>query len=956
MKKLLFTIIACIFLIRCGFAQNLIRKVDINIESFRQQLSTARHENVLGIGNAKNSETVITLPLPDGTSARFKVIEYSVLPSGINSDAKTYLGEQVGNPAVVCRITATKDKMIATIQIGGQIIVIERDAASALISAYNVYSRLPETFECDADKVLQKNGRLKEITTTQDYTNGTILRTYRMAIIVTNEFYVARGNNDVAINNEVAAIINSLNGLYEKEIAVRFTLKSPTNPASANVFYRKTENINSYYQAINSLRTEMNTTYGTANYDIGHTLHTTGGGVAYYGVCNDSYKGGGWSGSTSPSSILLMAHEVGHQFTAPHTFNGNGNANCSIGNRNTATAFEPGSGTTIMSYAGTCIASQNIAGGQEPYFHTNSLDNMINYIQNGTGNTCGTPTSTGNAAPVANAGSNYTIPKNTPFTLKGSATDANGDVLNYTWEEYDVPVAADSGKLGHTGNAVLSTTAPLFRSRQSTSPVRNFPDMSFVVNNQNNPPDTEGEDLPNVGRTMVFRLTARDNRAGGGGVDMASVTITVNGNTGPLAVTSPNGAESWAANSSQTVSWSVANTNQLSENVKILLSIDGGYSYPFVLAASTPNDGSQLVAIPSNIPNTSQARIKVASTNSLTAEFFDISNANFTVTSNCPAIATFICSDDAVSGNSGSPVFNLGLIKTTGSLFSGKSKTFSFSGTTNNTMVVYSNESQTTCHTTWSQPSKLVTFKVSKSGNYDISAISGLSNSNAFTIFNASPYNCASFVGSNAYTPQPNYVNWSGGKTLMLNACNTYYALVYKFNDFTDFSFKLNGPGDIIEVLSEPGGLNYTYVAVNQTNQQIVSVSSSSDFTSLSGGVFKVYGLAYAIGFDTNTLLNKTISEAYALGSCILFSNNNKDLTVIGSPCPTHLALTNPTDNITTGNITKQASAASGKIAATNFVTGSGTKATYQAKAIELNAGFKAETGSIFRAETGGCN
>lgn len=953
MKKTLFTLIMLSCLLQSGFAQNPVRKVNIDIESFRQQLSTTKHENVLGIGNAKNAETIITLPLPDGTSAQFKVAEYSILPAGINTDVKTYLGEQVGNSTVGCRITVTKDKMIATIQINGQIIVIERDSQSILTNTYNVYAQTIEAFECGADNTLLKNGRVKDIKGSQDYTNGTSLRTYRMAIMVSNEFYTARGNTDVAINGEIAAIINSLNGLYEKEIAVRFTLKSPVNPASANVFYRKTENINTYYQDIDATRVEMNTRYGTANYDIGHTLHTTGGGVAYYGVCNNDYKGGGWSGSTTPSSVLLMAHEVGHQFTAPHTFNGNGSANCSIGNRSTISAYEPGSGTTIMSYAGLCAAGQNITGGKESYFHTNSLDNMINYIQTGTGNICGTPSATGNTAPVANAGSNYTIPKNTPFTLIGSATDANGDVLNYTWEEYDQPVAADSGKLGHTGNAVLSTTAPLFRSRQSSSPVRNFPDMAFVLNNSNNPPDTEGEDLPNVGRTMVFRLTARDNRSGGGGVDLSSITVTVDGDKGPLTVTSPNGSESWAAGTSKTFMWSVNGTNALSANVKILLSIDGGVSYPFVLSASTANNGTVNLTIPSNVPNTSKARIKVVSTNSLTAEFFDVSNADFAITSSCNVAATYICSDAPVSGNSGDNIFNLGLTKTTASLFLNKSKTFSAAGATSRPLVNYTSNNYTTCQNPGNWNAILVSFRVTKTGSYNFTAIGDNgAGSQPFSVFTSTTFNCANFVGSNSYEN----IGWQGSRSIALTECTTYYILINNIFDLLNITLNIAGIGDVIEVLTNQVGFSYTYIAVNQSNSQITVVSSTSDFTSLSGGTYLIYGLSYANGFDTSTLIGKTIEQAYALGSCILFSNNSKQLTVIGSPCPTTLSLVSPTDNIASGNITKQASAANGKITATNFVTGSGTKATYQAKAIELNAGFKADTGTIFRAETGGCN
>lgn len=273
-------------------------------------------------------------------------------------------------------------------------------------------------------------------------------------------------------------------------------------------------------------------------------------------------------------------------------------------------------------------------------------------------------------------------------------------------------------------------------------------------------------------------------------------------------------------------------------------------------------------------------------------------------------------------------------------------------------VIVHSNDALTGCSAIdgWSTDSKLVAFRVSKTGTYSINVVPNNQNSTGFSIFSLSTtFNCSTFLGSNAFVTQTG-ASWYLNKTITLNACTTYYVVVYNFFSSTDFTINFSGSGDVIEVLPDIGGFSYTYVAVNQSNNQIVSVSATSDFTSLAGGTFQVYGLSYANGFDTNSLLNKTIEQAYALGTCMLFSNNSKQLTVIPSPCPTNLSLVNPTDNITTGNITKQASSTNGKITATNFVTGSGTKATYQAKAIELNAGFKAETGTIFRAETGGCN
>lgn len=943
------------------FAQNQIRKTTIDINTFRSQLLASPSESIIGVGKVQQSTNIISLPFPDGTSGNFQLVEYNILPKGVDTDIKTYYGQKADDASVSCRISITKDWIVATIYTEDGIIVIERSKQSTNINEYDVYLQTQNDFECKAENNINGGGRIRDIDGILNYTNGSTLRTYRMAFIVTNEFYVARGNTNAAINAEITAIVNSLNGLYEKEIAVRLSLVSPNNPASANVFYRKTTDINTYYQDIDIIRVEMNTRYGAANYDLGHCLHTDGGGVAYYGVCNDTFKGGAWSGSTIPSSVLLMAHEVGHQFTAPHTFLGNGSGNCNNDNRNLPTAFEPGSGSTIMSYAGLCGTNQNLTGGKVPYFHTNSLQNMISYIQTGTGNTCGIPTATGNTPPVSVAGATFTIPKNTPFTLIGTGSDANGDVLTYTWEEYDLPVANDVGALGSATNgvggypAINSITAPLFRSKQSGSSERVFPSLSGILNNGNNPPDTEGEDLPNVSRTMNFRLTVRDNRAGGGGTHCSEVVITVDATKGPLAVTLPNGGETWAAGNTQTINWSVNNTNTMSANVDVYLSVDGGNTFPYLIISNTPNDGTQTYLVSANISNTTQARVKIVSRGSSTSNFFDVSNANFTLTSTCQPVGSIFCSDATVSAQSGNASLNLGLAFTPVSKFTGSSKNFSATGAVSRTIVGYSNETLTTCQNIFATNSILVSFRVGKTGTYTISG-TGDSGSKPFSIFSTNTFNCSNFVSSNAYDAGGGFVSWEGNRTITLNACTTYYLLLFTFGS-TNVTLNIEGVGDVYEVISNPSGYSYTYIALNTSNNLVSSQSSTSNFTTLPAGTFDVYGVMYKNGVVPSSFVGQSLNTIIS-SNCLLFSDNKKRLNISSNPnpCSQTVTLVNPTHNISSGNITKQASAINGTITASNYITGAGTRATYQAKSIQLNVGFKADKGTIFKAEIGGCN
>jgi hypothetical protein len=957
MKKTLYsiTLVLCYFV---SISQEITQKVQLNFSNLSQILQQSRTEKTSGIGNLSSSEPTISLPLPDGRFSEFRMLEYQIVPENSKTDIRTYYGEKVDDPLVTCRVTLTKEKLMASILDNGQMIIIEKTKGSLLADEYQVYVQKKSSELCHNIEEQIKNGRIAEKRGISSYSYGSTLKIYKLALIVTNEFY-ADFINDPGVNAEIVAIINNMNALYEKEVSVRMTLVSPNNPVSGNFFYRKTTTTGTYYQSLNTVRDEINTRFGNANYDLGHCLHNSGGGVAGLGVvCNSTLKGRGWSGSTTSSSILLFAHELGHQFDAPHTFNGTGTGNCSIGNRDDDTAFEPGSGSTIMSYFGTCLSTFNLTGSETGYFHTNSLERISAYIVSnlsGYGGTCGTSTPTGNIAPVVNAGTAYSIPKNTPFKLKGTATDANNDALSYTWEQYDLAAVSDTARLGHIANslginAVNSSTAPLFRSKQSTTGERTFPNMLFVLNNSNNPVDREGEDLSNVSRTLNFRLTARDNK---NGVHCAAVAVTVDATKGPLTVTSPNSAISLAAGASHTVTWAVNSTNSLSPNVKILLSIDGGGSFPFILSSSTSNDGSESVVIPSNVPNSTLARIIVSSNNSSTAEFFDASDVNFSIASSCLVTNTLICNENQIVENQGGGNLNLNLTKFNGGIFNNGFRSIQNSNPGVSLFYTHTAANYSGCTTDGNSNSKLVLIRVTKSGNYTFSVDDINGYYSYFAVFNSSITNCSSFVASNSYLTATQFGS-TYSKSIFLNECQTYYVMVY-----VDVNFKLNisGPGNVFEEITLPGGTSYTYAAVNQSNNLIEDVSPSSNFTNTAAGTYKIYGLMFATGFNTSTLIGNTMEQAYGLGSCILFSNNSKPVTIIPNPCATTVELIHPTHDITTGTVTKvAASGAGGKLMASNWVTGSGTRATYTARAIELKEGFLAEKGTIFKAEVGGCN
>lgn len=824
----------------------------------------------------------------------------------------------------------------------------------------------------------QKNGRMLSVS---PFPVGTQLRKYILAAAATGEMTTLYGSQTAA-RDQIISVMNANNLIYELEASIKFELAPQTTNLSIIFTDANTDpftpiSVDDSQAGFTTMHT--NGTLPYTAYGIGHTFNTlpsagpnsfSGNGVAGPTPCVDDSKSRAFTQWTlgSPLSLILniFTHEVAHQFAAWHTYNAIGgtgtNGSFCINGWNNTSAIEPGSGTTMMSYANNCVNPTNytLSGNNKlQYFNTKSLEQIFNSVNNtapgGTGS-CLTSTATTNTPPVVNTLTNITIPKGTPFTLNGSATDANNDALNYTWEQYDVATDNDKGALGSSINgiggypAVNSTTAPLFRSeRSATSTSRTFPKMIYITNNANNPNDNEGEDLPQVARTMKFRFTVNDNK---GGVDSNEMTVTVSAD-GPLEVSVFNTAQTIAAGSSQTITWNVNNTNTLGANVRILLSSDGGNTFPFVLSNSTPNNGSASVTIPTNIANTTQGRIKVTCELNPNAEFFDVNNANITITSNCLAKTTFICPEASVSGAVGAGVLNLGLNFVTGVKSTSLSKSYPTAGLTNYPVINYTDNTYTTCQaSSWgTEKAVLVPFRVTKTGNHTISS-SGTGGNVHFSIFTSNTnFDCTTFINSNSNGA----IGSTNPRTVTLNECTTYYALLYVINGTaTSATFNLQSQvgGEIIEVETNQAGFNYTYAAVNQTSNQITSVSATSDFTSLPAGNYKVYGITYETSFNPTTLVNQTINQAYNSGLCLVFSNNTKTLTVIGAGCQSSLALS--------GAAMAGTQQASQSITSTQTIA-TGVNVTYRAgNSITLSpqtgSGFSAANGSVFQTQIGGCN
>nr|WP_299418141.1 zinc-dependent metalloprotease family protein [uncultured Emticicia sp.] len=610
--------------------------------------------------SAKNVNTVLELPLPDGTFEEFVIVESPMMEAALAQkfpEIKTYSGYSLKNPATTVRLDFTQRGFHGMILSPEGTFFID-PYSTATVEYYISYNKKDFTskksFTCAVDQIKQPGIDTPTTTFPNKETNlpnginasigDGVLRNYRLALAATVEYTAFHGGTVALALAAQVTTMNRVNGVFLRDFAVKMNIIANNNliiytNATTDPYTNDdggkmlTENINN-----------LNSVIGSANFDIGHVFSTGGGGVAYLGSPCNSFKGGGVTGSGSPVGdafdIDYVAHEMGHQFGGNHTQNNN----C---NRNSSTAFEPGSGYSIMGYAGIC--APNVQNNSDAHFHGGNFSEMHTFIT-GTGNTCASKPTYSNAKPSITSNTvSQTIPKGTPFMLTGVATDADGNAtLTYCWDQMDTQVATQPP----VGTA---TGGPSFRGFSPTpSGTRYFPRLSDLVANVS----PTWEVLPTVARSLNFRLVVRDNATGGGANDQADITLTIAGSAGPFIVNSPNNSGiSYAAFSTQTITWAVASTDIAPvscANVDILLSTDGGLTYPTTLTSNVPNSGSAIVTIP-NVSSTT-ARIMVKGAN---RAFFDISNNNFTITSctapNTPTAVsvnnTNICSGSSVTLN-----------------------------------------------------------------------------------------------------------------------------------------------------------------------------------------------------------------------------------------------------------------------------------------------------------------
>lgn len=576
-------------------------KLDIN--EIRGQLLAADK-----VGNAAGTVTV-SMPTVDGKIERFAVSSFPVMDEALANQYQlgSYVGVGIDDPTKYVRFSVAPNDFQSMVISNGKYEFIE--PATDNKAFYSVHGKTSKSgaFECSTKEDQASVNKLNEL-----YKNGAAdksgnkkFHTLRLAMSVTGEYGAYFGSVAASLA-QINATMTRVNGVFEQE----FNLHLNVINAPALIFTNASTDPYSNAASLDNWNLElMNTLHGgaygvtDADFDIGHLFGRSGGGgnAGCIGcVCSNdttldqgtpaNYKG---SGITSPASggvpkgddfdIDYVAHEMGHQLGDSHTY--------SFYENYLNKEMEPGSGSTIMGYAGITGTTTDVQAHSDPYFHSASIDQVQATLA---ATTCDVETNIANNPPVVTAMSTtYTIPKGTAFVLTAAATDPDGDALTYCWEEIDPCKLANGVTKSNIGTTASGAS---FRSWSPVAtPTRYFPKLATVLSGvvKNT---TDFEAASTVARTTNFRVTVRDNKAGGQAQTAFANQVIVVGSAAAFTVSTT----ALTVNTNSTVTWVPSGTTASPynvANVKIDFTYDGGANWT-TLAASVPNSGSASVAIP----------------------------------------------------------------------------------------------------------------------------------------------------------------------------------------------------------------------------------------------------------------------------------------------------------------------------------------------------------------------
>lgn len=582
----------------------------------------------------RQGKGTIAIPVPDGSIYSFAFNYTPCAEQGLfrkMDEAGTYTISDLNDRHINGRIDYTVRGFHAMFFLDGRTVLIDpvfrgRTDVYAVYYKDEYYSEAGDipSFQCDQvhleDDVIgvdleeEQFMLLRELSQTLDH------KTYRIAIATTGEYSQFHGGTNELVLAELLTAVNRINTVLIRDAGVQLLLIENNDkiifldPLTDGFTNGETSIM------IDQSPSRIGLFIKLDEYDVGHVfgVATNGNvGLAQLGsVCTTSKArgvSGLWTPKFDPFYVGVVAHELGHQFSATHTMN-----KCI--NENLGTGWEPGGGSTIMGYSGAC-GPNSVQGNSHDYYHGGSILQIRNFVVHSTGTTCGNSIPTENTAPAIQwpYTNNFSIPVHTPFRLEASATDDNQDVLTYCWENMDTGPSADAGD--------PISTSPLFRSYPPTSsPNRFFPRINYTLSKGY----YKFEHLPTYSREMNFRLTVRDNNPETGAIAQKDIRFFAAEEAGPFRVTNLLQPTQLKQGEYIEITWDVANTDQAPVNCKgvnIRMSTDGGNTYPIIVAQNLPNTGAAWINVPK--VNTNTGRFMVEAADNI---FFHINGANFTIT------------------------------------------------------------------------------------------------------------------------------------------------------------------------------------------------------------------------------------------------------------------------------------------------------------------------------------
>ena len=607
-------------------------------------LQTALEKEVIS-QTTKETPLVLYFPNEENRLEAFELASVPLFSSALAQkfpNIKAYRGRSTSRNGVSIRVTISPQGVSGTMRTPtGMVFMQPKKEGNGDHIYYQRNDALYKDYDTSFCTTVAGNNFSKEEISTVKNSNKSavgVLRTYRFAVAATAEYTNFWGDDDDTngTNQEdalaaVANTVNRMNEVFEVDLGIRLTLVT-----AASLLYTDT-NTDPFGGDFNDeIQVTLTSEVGEENYDIGHLFHrgeANGDAGSVGNVCRNGQKGSAFSshpfiatnGSggdflTDYFDIDYVIHEVGHQFGALHTF---AHSTESFGVNS-----EPGSGSTIMSYAGI-VSGQNMQRHSDPYFHYHNIQNINDYLKFFS---CQSETTTTNQIPVLSAGLDYNIPKGTAYTLTAIATDT--DRLSYCWEQLD------SGRVTSQDFGPNLLSGSMNRSLLPDSlPSRTIPRMSNVLAGnltQENPTiGSAWETVSLVERSLRWGITVRDrDQANPNGVGFSAqdeMNIRVEGDAGPFVVRSQNDASlEWLSGANEKIVWDVANTDQApinTDTVSIYLSLDGGKTFPVLLAGNVANDGDEFIVVPGNV-STTQARIKIQADNNI---YFAVNSAEFSI-------------------------------------------------------------------------------------------------------------------------------------------------------------------------------------------------------------------------------------------------------------------------------------------------------------------------------------